>query len=86
MGKPVTKIADDVLGIKLMPEIRVPEMPRMPEAPDPREDIKSLPDESALRVAKERMEQMKRRRGRQSLRQDLAVDSSSVGAGIFIPR
>lgn len=80
MGK---KVTDDILGID---PPSIPEAPTVPVAPPKREDLDKLPDQEAVRASKERIEQMKRRRGRSSLRTDLSTTLGGAGAGIAIPR
>jgi hypothetical protein len=86
MGTAVNSFADNVLGMN-PPEI--PSAPQIVAAPEIRKDTKDLPsqqDADALKVAKDRIEQEKLRKGRKSLRQDLSTATSSVGAGVAIPR
>lgn len=87
MSKPIEKvndeILDDMLGVDLLPDM--PSIPAPAPMPQMRQDVDKLPDNKAVQVAKERIEQMKRRRGRSSLRQDLAL-APNTGAGIAIPR
>lgn len=83
MGNPVNKLMDNVLGIN------PPDMPSAPApqaAPEVRKDTQDLPDQNAIAAAKQKLEEEKLRRGRKSLRQDLNVSTSGVGAGVAIPK
>ena len=83
MGNAVNKMADDLLG---MNPPAIPTAPQIVSAPEVRKDTQDLPNAEAVRASKERLEQEKLRKGRKSLRQDLSVSTSSVGAGVAIPK
>jgi hypothetical protein len=77
MGKPVQKI---MKGLGLAP--KMPEMPQVQVSAAKKEDDGPV-DGAAQRAAKERIEQEKLRKGRRSLRTDVAT-AGGGGAGLSV--